>query len=226
MRFSKIQRPRFAIWLALTAIGTAGCGSSDDIAPTQGLTASDMKPVAGKITLNGKPLEHAVVAFFDKNNEASVGESDEEGKYTLRTRDMNGAPAGEYKVAVSYYLAPNGKPQGLAQRSAMVQSEDMMTSKETLPPEYSDLKQTKLRATVTQQALEFNFDLNADPKPPAKAAPKAPADGEAPTKTEPAPAKGETEPAKTAPSEADAKAPTNGEAPKAETKEESKPKAE
>jgi len=153
-------------------IVTAGCGDSEPANDQPWMVEpGSLKPVSGTITLNRKPLPKAVVAFFSKSGVPSVGETGDDGRYTLQSMNMDGAPPGEYKVAVSYFLSPDGEPQGLAARSAMVQSDAMRLARESLPPEYADANRTKFRATVGDQGGEFNFDIEATPQAPEKQQP-------------------------------------------------------
>jgi hypothetical protein len=81
-----------------------------------GCQASDLVPVSGKITLDGKPLGGVAVTFQPQRTEASkpvastlgsTGVTDSEGKYTLRSMasDSVGAAVGEHKV----YIGPTGR---------------------------------------------------------------------------------------------------------------------
>jgi len=56
-------------------------------------------------------------------------------------------------------VSPEGAAQGLGARSAQQQSPAMMAAVEQMPPEYSDLKLTKLSAKITPQGGAFNFDI-------------------------------------------------------------------
>jgi len=169
--FASKKSPR-RLWFALAIVVATGCGESEPAndQPWQ-IDPGSLRPVSGTITLQGKPLSKAVVAFFSKSGVPSVGESGDDGRYTLQSMNMDGAPPGEYKVAISYYLSPDGEPQGLAARSAMVQSEAMLSARESLPPEYADANRTKLRAAVGDKGGEFNFDIQATPQPPEKQPP-------------------------------------------------------
>lgn len=71
----------------------AGCG--DDGRPP-------LAEVRGTVTLDGKPLAGAGVAFKLEGARASVGWTDDDGKYELTfLRDIRGAAIGTHKVIVS-----------------------------------------------------------------------------------------------------------------------------
>jgi len=174
----------------LGCVCVLGCSGSESTerAPWE-IDAASLVPVKGVITLNGKPLARAVVAFMGSNGIPGVAETKEDGRYALETTSLPGALPGDYKVTVSWMVAPDGTPQGLGARSAMVQSEAMRAAVERLPAEYSDLKQTTLSAHVDGQGKSFDFDLVAsvDGPKPAEATPEAPGAAPAgePKKVEP-----------------------------------------
>jgi hypothetical protein len=130
-----------------------------------------------------------------------VGETDKDGKYELESYGgKEGAPAGHYKVAVSYLVSPQGDPQGLSARSSLAPSPETTTATERLPKEYSDLGRTKLSADVGLEGGTFNFDIDApqDPASAGKSAPKADA-APAPEKDHPAAKTGTAEKATAGP---------------------------
>lgn len=99
------MRASMLIFVLLMAILPISCGSSTSRRP--------VFPTSGKILLNGKPAENALVVFHPMN--ASDGEAKPRGKvgpdgtYKLTTYDTDdGAPAGEYRVTVELWLAGRG----------------------------------------------------------------------------------------------------------------------
>ncbi len=169
MVFPAKPRSGRRLWalLLVSALGCAGGEAGDensggDISPAQ-------VPVGGAVTLNGKPLSHAVVTFLPPSGPSvGTGETDDEGKYTLSSMGRAGLPAGAYKVSVSYLVSADGVPQGLVARGSIVQGPGMLSAKEQLPPEYADLGRTSLAAKVPADGGTFNFDLKADVKPVEK----------------------------------------------------------
>jgi hypothetical protein len=71
---------------------------------------SDVVPVSGRVTLNGKPLAGAVVTFQPLSNTqaprpagtGSVGTTDEQGRFSLRMVEPNqpGAVVGDHTVTI------------------------------------------------------------------------------------------------------------------------------
>jgi hypothetical protein len=166
MSFSRSKVHQFSGLLGLLLL--VGCETpADQNDRPWAIDPATLKTVTGTITIKEKPLPKIVVAFFSASGIPSSGETDPQGHYTLETMGHAGVPPGEYKVVLSYYLSPDGSPQGLSARSAMVQSKTMISARETLPPSYADIQQTKLRATVPANGGEINFDVDADPQPPA-----------------------------------------------------------
>ena len=68
-----------------------------------GGSSLDYGSVEGTVTLDGAPLTQASVTFYPKSGErSSTGETDENGKYSLRhTRAIRGAVVGEHTVTIS-----------------------------------------------------------------------------------------------------------------------------
>lgn len=58
--------------------------------------------VKGKVTLDGKPLQHALVGFYPDKGRGSHGTTDAEGHYELKyTREKAGVPAGMCIVRIT-----------------------------------------------------------------------------------------------------------------------------
>lgn len=84
-------------WLAC-AVATVGCHS-------------EVVPVSGRVTLNGKPLAGAVVTFQPRGNSkeprpagtGSIGHTDEQGRFSLRMVEPNkpGAVVGDHTVTIA-----------------------------------------------------------------------------------------------------------------------------
>lgn len=83
--------------LGLTVVLAFGCGSGKFV------------PVSGKVTLNGKPLANATVAFQPvgganplETGPGSAGRTNENGEYTLTTgKGAKGAVVGKHQVLIS-----------------------------------------------------------------------------------------------------------------------------
>jgi hypothetical protein len=73
------------------------------IAPAilSGCGPSDVGPVSGKVTLDGRPLTGAVIVFENASRGISLNAPlAADGTFTLRTFDKAGLPPGEYQVAI------------------------------------------------------------------------------------------------------------------------------
>jgi hypothetical protein len=166
----------------------AGCG------PTAGEPEPPvLRPVSGVVTLDGKPLEKAVVTFLnaDERGTPSLGETDATGAFRLKYAGAEGTAAGPYRVAVSYLMGTKGQLFGIAERSTMSPTRELNTAKELLPPRYSDLGRTTLKADVLEAGGTFAFDLQGPlldpptPSDPADAPAEPPAPADAPVPAEP-----------------------------------------
>jgi hypothetical protein len=160
--------------LPLALASVLGCSRPESDEPVVDFTTVPLVPAGGLITLQGKPLAHAVVSFMPKHGPIASGETDERGRYAL-VYGREGAPVGDYVVAVSYLVSAEGEPQGVDIRSRLVLPPSMGKAQERLPPEYSDLGRSKLRAKVPAKgSTSLNFDLPVPllPRPEPAAPPK------------------------------------------------------
>jgi hypothetical protein len=148
---------RFLLLLSLTAV--VGCSGAEPEEPLVDFNKVPLVPAGGVVTVDGKPLAHAVVSFMPKHGPIASGETDDTGRYML-SYGREGAPVGEYVVAVSYLVSADGEPQGQGARSSLSQPPGMRTAVERLPKEYSDLGRSKLRAKIPSEgSTTLNFDL-------------------------------------------------------------------
>lgn len=161
----------FALTVALTLF-VAGCGSGE----------FNMVPVSGTITMDGEPLEGAEVVFAPMEikdqaivGPASVGITDSNGKYTLKTpKGVEGAVVTKHRVAVSFgeidEAAVGAKIDEVIQKdrsmpeSAVVALERKvrreMEIKKKVPESYN-LKSV-LQMEVVEGTENANFDLKSD----------------------------------------------------------------
>jgi len=97
-----MQKSPSFLAVALTAASLAGCGRSD------------LVPVEGKVTLDGKPLVGATIGMElvggEKDFRLFMGESDRTGRYALRPFEHSGVGAlpGEYHVMITSVQSPPG----------------------------------------------------------------------------------------------------------------------
>ncbi|WP_406694025.1 carboxypeptidase-like regulatory domain-containing protein [Singulisphaera sp. Ch08] len=160
----------FRISALLVLVVVAGCSNTEVDRSERPV----LEPVSGVVTLDGKPLAGAVVTFLnlDEQGTLTVGETDSEGAYRLSYLGAAGTATGPYRVAVSYLMGTEGQVIGLAQRSTIAPTAEVNTAKELLPPRYSDLGRTTLRATVPRGGSTFVFALEGpllDPPAPTEA---------------------------------------------------------
>jgi hypothetical protein len=107
-----------------------------------GCAKSDVAPVTGRITLDGKPLGSAMVLFQLEGKSAASSGTDKDGRYELvYKRGVMGAPVGTNRVTI--LPGPDPFPRGLI-----------------IPPRYS--AESQLHADVEPHPNVFNFDLKTE----------------------------------------------------------------
>jgi hypothetical protein len=170
-----------------------GCSPKDE----EPLPEPVLQPVKGKLTVQGQPLAHAVITFLqvDEKGTLAVGETEDDGTYEVSHFFRPGAAAGDYKVAVSYIQGIDGTVYGLGPRSSLAKPYGMITGKERIPEEWSNLGKTTQRATVPIGGGEFNFDI----KEPLLSPPEPPKDQPKDAAAEAKPASSDTPPAASEP---------------------------
>lgn len=145
--------------VALVAALVAGCGG--DGAPMQAVVKT-----SGTVTLDGKPAEGVDVRFIPKDkanfklDESPLGRTDAAGKFTLSTYYAgDGAPPGEYMVAVSYTgQEPDGQEGDETEKlvAANKAAKDAKKSgKPRFPSVYQVPQKSGLTATVTEGGGEL-----------------------------------------------------------------------
>lgn len=122
-----------------------------------------VKPVSGKVTFNGMPMEGVVISFIPRaeGGTMTVGQTSSDGRYTLSYLGMTGCAPGEYQVVFSYKITPDGKLVTLPMQSALVMPKEATQAIERMPKEYGPGNKT-LTATVTAEGGEINFDLKGE----------------------------------------------------------------
>jgi hypothetical protein len=145
----------------LLALATAGCGSQ-----------YDLHPVTGKVTLDGNPLENAVVTFQSVSGGTSAsGTTDASGVYSLHDIRPDGGPGaepGEYVVSVSWTEPP---AVDLSQMDASSPDYDKITTAASnpnsgpvaskFPAAYRSGKTSGLKATVSPGANTVDLPLES-----------------------------------------------------------------
>ncbi|WP_238388836.1 carboxypeptidase-like regulatory domain-containing protein [Roseimaritima ulvae] len=107
--------------------------------------------MSGTVTVDGSPIEGAVVTFQPTGGRPSVGTTDASGQYTLRySASIDGALIGAHKVVITTERATSGG-EG---------SEPLVEGrKEILPAKYNEA--TELTAQVEAGSNTIDFDLQS-----------------------------------------------------------------
>jgi hypothetical protein len=139
------------------ALACAGCGKK-----AKG-PKFDLTPAAGTVTLDGKPLADADVAFYFQGAApagyyGSGGKTDATGKFQLMTGETPGAVPGSYKATVSRMTDANGGPVVIQEGMDLEQLKAQGKAKESLPPQFSELEKTELTLTVEKGKAD-GYDL-------------------------------------------------------------------
>jgi hypothetical protein len=125
---------------ALGLAGAFGCGA----APV---------PVAGKVTLDKKPLTTGIVSFRpdrSKGNTIAVeprGKIAPDGTYAVETNGKPGAPPGAYKVVV------------IAQGPPVNPKDPYSRNKQIINPKFLQEEKTDLSVTVVNDPAPDAYDL-------------------------------------------------------------------
>ncbi len=113
----------------------------------------ELAPVEGTITMDDKPLAEASVMFGN----GATGETDANGHYVLMGHGgKKGCPPGDYRVVVEKWL----KADGSVYRSADMSPMDAGATQK-IPPKYSDMEKTELKAKVAAGGGKFDFPLKS-----------------------------------------------------------------
>lgn len=141
--YSGFGRLCFATVLLLNA----GCG---DGRPT-------LVPVTGTVTLNGQPVDGALVGFepqgIEGYNRPSIATTDAQGKFVVGTYDKaDGMPKGSYKVSV-LKKDPIGKLPENFNTEDTAANPQPVKYQWTVPQKYSSTADSGLTVEVTSDGL-------------------------------------------------------------------------
>jgi hypothetical protein len=79
-----------------------------------GCRRSDMAPVSGRVTFEGRPVPKAIVRFMPESRPMAAAGTDDDGRYRLTTRrPMDGASIGRHKVIVTPWMPGAGDTSGV-----------------------------------------------------------------------------------------------------------------
>jgi hypothetical protein len=130
-----------------------GCGGGETVK----LPAT--VPFSGKVTLDGKPLEGAILTFIPSSpgGEVGTGSTNADGKYELKigtTITKSGGVPGTYKVRINRLSTMDGKPFDPTKKGSV-----SVPGGDLLKEEYSDQEKTQLQATIPDQGGTKDFEL-------------------------------------------------------------------
>lgn len=139
--------------LSVALLVLAGCGDG----------RVKVYPVSGQVLYNGQPLKGVDLAFHPNDPKNDTGypphaKTDADGKFTLTTylKD-DGAPAGEFKVAVAVAVETAGGDDGADQTKRLTFQ---------VPAQYQRKESTPLAATVKPGSNALDpFKLDGPPLP-------------------------------------------------------------
>jgi hypothetical protein len=148
----RLRRGAILRRLPLLITALVGCGGPET-------NRVPLARVTGTVTLDGEPLEKAVVVFESEDGAFSFGETDTRGRYELRFDSRTrGTTFGTKIVRISmnrriHGLNSNdeGGPEDTAGGSFQKQPP------ERIPEKYN--QRSVLTADVTEETATFNFDL-------------------------------------------------------------------
>ena len=159
-----MQKIRLSIALFATLI-LIGCGG------TQGLPTCY---VEGIVTLDGSPLDGALVTFYPEtpgeSTRSATGYSNELGKYALTSdggEPQKGALEGNYMVTVLKYKVEATAPQSSSSSgpgpSSASETSDSSSAKRTMitPQVYTSTATSPLKATVQKGKNDIPFALES-----------------------------------------------------------------
>jgi hypothetical protein len=142
-----------SLLLALALDLTPGCGPS----------GAKLAPVAGKVTLNGEPLEGATVTFTPDpgNPEVTPGgaSSGPGGAYRARYGERPGLAPGKYKVLVVKSALKGGASVPPEFKDDPVMAQISGLTVDALPPEYGNANTTPIAVDVPDGGGTFDLDV-------------------------------------------------------------------
>lgn len=119
-----------------------GCGGGAD--------TPDLGQVSGVVTLDGQPLEGAVIEFIPQGGRPSSGTTDSEGKYDLRyTVEEDGALIGSHEVRITTAREQTGGEGD----QPLVEARE-----EQLPPKYHTKSELKENVEAGSQTIDFALE--------------------------------------------------------------------
>ncbi len=117
----------------------------------------------GTLTANGKPLDQARVYLAPDSGtpgQGASGSTDSEGKFSLFSispdgKLVEGAIPGKYRVSISRMVRPDGSVVSPDSQEPPIMSGGV----EQIPLQYSDLRHSKLLATVSSSGTPILLEI-------------------------------------------------------------------
>jgi hypothetical protein len=115
-----------------------------------GCSWSKLKPVEGRVTWEGQPLEEGTITFRPADGKGPSAEAPiVKGQYSVNVKP------GDKKIAIQGY-----KVEGQRRASELDPNSPMVPNKRQLiPPRYSDRDKTELTRKIEAGASKLDFDL-------------------------------------------------------------------
>jgi hypothetical protein len=134
-------------------LGVSACFALAVLCCSCGPARKPVYPVHGEVRVDGRAPAHAQVGFFPVNGAEAdavhpIGQVDDQGRFTLTSYAKgDGAPEGEYRVTVAWFLA-TGRP------------DDVAPPVNYLPAAYARPDSTPLHAVVSKGGVQLQpFEL-------------------------------------------------------------------
>ncbi len=147
----------FSTVIALLSVLCVGCSRQQ-----ADYSSVDLVDVSGTITLDGEPVENAVVLLEDVNTGLqSPGLTDSSGHYRLKfDSDKYGVIPGEKKVVVSTTMKVLGLNSDEEGGESSDEGEQQAKPVELIPEAYRS--ETRLRVTIDDSTKKLDFNLASD----------------------------------------------------------------
>ncbi|MFW6171784.1 MAG: carboxypeptidase-like regulatory domain-containing protein [Planctomycetota bacterium] len=149
------------VGLCVMCLTCVGCGSG----------GPEVGKVSGKVTMDGEPLDNALVTFTPVDGgRPSTGKTDENGNYTLAYADRMGALVGKHQVRVTTLTEVEGEDMseiGSDSEAYMKQATggsasdyDNATVSEPIPAKYNT--ETELTRDVESGKNTIDIELSSN----------------------------------------------------------------
>lgn len=116
--------------------------------------------VSGRVTLDGKPLDHGAVTFHPANpGAAAYGSISAGGNYVVKTGRGKGLAAGPYVVTVQAVTMESLREMKTDASGAPVESTGTLLT----PPQYANRDASPLRVEVKPGSNSIDLELKSSP---------------------------------------------------------------